>query len=346
MSVHAYDTATPRIGKVKGKMLKHAVPREVLGITGELHKMDKNMSDTMIFRRFVPFGGAATNSTTINQWDVDENQHLTQEGVTPDADTITPQDITVTLNQYACLYMYTDKTAELYEDNIPDAMKKQAGQRMGLVREKVRYGALKGCTNKFYSGGTSRATVDEVIGLTNLRSVTRTLHANRCDTITEVLAPSRNYNTTAVEASFLVFSHTDTEQDIRDLPGFTNVKDYGSRKTVHAMELGSVENFRFVISPELSPIADAGGAVAGLSIKSTSGTSADVYPIVVVGEDAWADLALRGKDSFDVIHIPHDREDKNDPLKQRGYLGSKFYATSFIQNDGWMAVIEAAVTDL
>ena len=346
MATQNYDTASPRIGKVKGKMLKHAIPREVLGITGEMHKIDKNMSDTVIFRRWLPFGGATTNSTTINQWSVDENAHLTQEGVTPDADTMAPQDITVTLNQYACLYMYTDKTAELYEDHIPDAMKKQAGQRMGLVREMVRYGALKGCTNKFYAGGSSRATVDEVAGISNFRAITRSLNNNRCDTVTQILSPSPNYNTTSIEAGFLVFSHTDTEQDIRDLPGFTPVKDYGSRKTIHPNELGSVENFRFIISPELSPIADSGAAVAGLNLKSTSGTSADVYPFIVVGEDAWGDLALRGKDSFDVIHIPHDREDKNDPLKQRGYLGAKFYATSFIQNDGWMAVLEAAVTDL
>ena len=75
MATQNYDTASPRIGKVKGKMLKHAIPREVLGITGEMHKIDKNMSDTVIFRRWLPFGGATTNSTTINQWSVDENAH-------------------------------------------------------------------------------------------------------------------------------------------------------------------------------------------------------------------------------------------------------------------------------
>lgn len=346
MTVQNYDTATPRIGKLKGEILKHAVPKEVLGITGTQHKMGKNQSDTVVYRRWLPYGGATTNATTINQWDVTANNHLTQEGVTPDADTITPQDIPVQLNQYSCLYMYTDKTANLYEDDVPEAMKKQTGQRMGLVREKIRYGALKGGTNKFYAGGTSRATVDETISLGLLRKVSRSLLGNRAELVTEILSPSADYNTTAIEAGFLVFCHTDMENDIRELPGFVECASYGSRKVMHELELGAVDRYRFICSPELDGIADSGAAVGTTGLASTTGTSIDVYPTIVVAEDAWGDVALRGMDSFDPTHIPANKKDKNDPHGQRGYVGSIFWSASFIQNDGWMAVVEAGVTDL
>jgi N4-gp56 family major capsid protein len=346
MSTQAYSTATPRIGKIKGAMLKHAIPREVLGITGTHHTMGMNESDTVIFRRWLPFGGATTSATTINQWSVDPANHLLSEGVTPDADTIAPHDITVQLNEYACLYSYTNKVAELYEDKIPDGMKKQAGQRMGLVRELVHYGALKGITNKFYAGGTTRATVDETIDLNSIRTIVRSLEANRCNMITEVLSPSQNYNTSGVEAGYLVFHHTDMNADIRDLPGFIPVADYGSRKPVHPRELGACEEFRFISSPELSSIADSGAAVGSTGLKSTSASNVDVYPVIVVGEDAWGDVALRGKDSMDIIHIPYDQPDKSDPLKQIGYIGNRFWSASFIQNDGWAAVLECGATDL
>jgi N4-gp56 family major capsid protein len=345
MAIQNYDTQDPRIGKLKGAMLKHAVPKEVLGITGTQHKMGKNQSDTVIFRRFLPFGGTTADATSINQWVVDENTHLTNEGVTPPADTIVPQDITVQLNQYSALYMYTDKTADLYEDDIPSAMKKQCGQRMGLVREKVRYGALKGCTNLFYAGGTSRATVDETISLGLLRKVTRSLMGNRCDMITEILSPSPNYNTTAVEAGYLVFCHTDCENDIRELPGFVECASYGSRKVMHECELGAVDRYRFIISPELSPITDSGATASGTGLV-TSGTNVDIYPMIVVADDAWGDVALRGLYSFNVSHIPHTQKDKNDPHGQRGYVGAMFWCAPFIQNDGWMAVVEVGVTDL
>jgi len=346
MSTQQYGTATARIGKLKGAILKHAVPREVLGITGDMHKMPKNQSDTIIFRRWLPYGGATTNSTTINRWSVTTTAHETQEGVTPDADTIAPQDITVQLTQYSCLYMYTDKTAVLYEDNIPDAMKEQCGERMGLVREMIRYGALKGCTNKFYAGGTTRATTDESVNLSGLRKIAQTLSANRADMITKVLSPSPNYNTSAVEQGYLVFCHTDCENDIRELPGFVPCASYGSRKPIHELELGTVERFRFIISPELTAIADSGAAVGTTGLASTTGSNIDVYPMIVVGDSAWADVALRGMNSFDVTHIPHSQKDKNDPLGQRGYIGASFWSAAFVQNDGWMAVYEVGVTDL
>lgn len=346
MTTQTYNLRTPRVGKLKGEILKHAVPVEVLGITGSNHKIGKNQSDTVIFRRWLPYGGATTNATTINQWSVDPNSHLTQEGVTPDADTLTPQDITVQLNQYSCLYMYSDKTAELYEDNIPTPMKKQVGQRMGLVREMIRYGALKGCTNKFYAGGTSRATTDEAISLGKLRAVTRSLAGNRGSMITEILAPSPNFNTSAIEAGYLVFCHTDMENDIRELPGFVECASYGSRKVMHEMELGAVDRYRFICSPELDSIADSGAAVGTTGLISTSSSNIDVYPVIIVAEDAWGDVALRGMDSFDITHIPHGKKDKSDPLGQRGYIGSSFWSASFIQNDGWMAVLECGATDL
>jgi len=347
MPTQAYDTVTPRIGKVKGAILKHAVPKEVLGITGNQHDLSNNVSDTVIFRRWLPHGGATTNATTINQWSVTAAAHQTQEGVTPTPDTIAPQDITVQLLEYSCLYMYTNKVALLYEDDIPKAQKKLTGQRMGLVRELVRYGALKGCTNKFYAGGTSRATVDEAVSLGNFRAIERSLLANRADTITEIISASASYNTSSVEACFLVFCHTDVCHDIRNLPGFTKVVEYGgSTKPMHPMEMGAVDNFRFIVSPELSSIIDSGAAVGSTGLKTTGSSNIDVYPVIVVAEDAWGDVALRGQNSFRVTEIPYSQKDKSDPHGQRGYIGAIFWSAAFVQNDGWMAVLECGVTNL
>lgn len=346
MPTQNYSTATPRVGKLKGEILKHAVPVQCLGISGDQKKIGKNQSDTVIYRRWLPKGGATTDATTINQWNVDPASHVVTEGVTPTAETMAPQDITVQLQQYACLYSYSDKTAELYEDKIPGEMKTQVGERMGLVREMIDYGALKGCTNKFYAGGTSRATVDEKISVALLRKVTRSIKGNRGKPVNKVLAGSADHNTTPVEPGYIVYVHTDAENDIRELAGYTPAAEYGQRKLVHECEIGSCENYRFVVSPELDPIIDSGAAIGSTGLMSTGAANVDVYPFIVLAADAWANTALRGMESFDPIHIPHNQKDKNDPLGQRGYLGAKFYSASFVQNDGWMAVIEAGCTAL
>ena len=345
MGIVSYDTNTPRIAKIKGEILKHAIPRNVLGMTGRQHKIGKNMSDTVVFRRWLPYGGAATSAATINAWVVDPNAHRTTEGVTPPADTIIPQDITVQLIQYSCLYAYTDRTADLYEDDIPTPMKKQAGQRMGLVKELVIYGVLKGCTNVFYAGGTSRATVDQTVSLNLLRKVTRSLESNRCDQITEVIQATARYNTAPIEAGYLVYCDTDMAHDIRELEGFTKAAEYSSMERCHPRELGACDEYRFITSPELGPVTNSGAAVGSTGLITAS-TNVDVYFLIVVGEDAWGDVALRGMDAFSLTHIPHNKIDKQDPLGQRGYVGGKFWCAPFIQNDGWMAVIECGATDL
>lgn len=346
MAIQNYSTESARVGKLKGETLKHAIPVTCLGISGDQKKMQKNNSDTVIYRRWLPKGGATTNADTINQWSVDANAHIVTEGVTPTAETMSAQDITVQLQQYACLYSYSDKTAVLYEDNIPSEMKQQTGERMGLVKEMIQYGVLKGCTNKFYAGGTTRATVDESVSLNLLRKVTRSIKGNRARPVTKVLSGSAMYNTSPVESGYLVFVHTDAESDVRDLPGFIKCAEYGNRKPIHPAEIGSVENFRFVVSPELASIADSGAAVGSTGLYSTSASNVDVYPFIVVASDAWADVALRGMESFDIIHIPHDKKDKNDPLGQRGFIGSVFWSAAYIQNDGWMSVVECGITDL
>lgn len=339
-----------RINKLKGEILAHSIPVEVLGITGQQKSMEKNKGNQVVYRRYIPYGATTANQNTINRWSVSDSAHLLAEGVTPTADALVPQDITVQLNQYGCLYQLTDVANDLYEDDLPAEMKQQCGERVGLVREMVRYGVIKGCTNKFWGGtGSTRATVNGKLTLALLRRMSKNLAANHASRITSVLAPSAEFATAPVEAAFLVFASTDLENDIRDLPNFKAVVEYGQRRPVHEQELGSCENYRFILSPELSAYADAATSVtaANFNLVSTTGTNPDVYPVIVCGKDAWGQLALRGMNSgLDPTYIPPGTKDKNDPLGQRGYIGAKFYMNAMILNAGWMAVAEVGATNI
>lgn len=335
-----------RIMRLKGAMLKYAIPVEVLGMTGEQSQMPRNMGMTTVYRRWIPFGGALTNSNTINRWSVDPAAHQLSEGIPPDADTLVPQDITVALQEYGCLYSLSNRTEDLYEDDVSGAMKKQCGLRIGLVREMIRWGTLKAGTNAYYVGGSSRAAVNGKISLNILRRIARTLRANHAAMVTDILAPAALFNTSSVEAAYLVFVHTDAIADVRDLPDFTKVADYGSRKTVSPHEIGTCEEFRFVCSPELNSYANAGAAVGTTGMFSTGNSTIDVYPFVVCGENAWGQVALRGEDSLDPTYIPPSQKTKDDPLGQKGYVGASFYMNCVRTNEGWMAVCEAGVSAL
>lgn len=341
-----YTTVAGRINQIKGETLAHAIPVEVLALGVKMKKMPKNEGDNITYRRWLPFGATSTNQNTQNRPVLTAAAHIITEGVTPTPDQITPVDVNVQIQQYACLYSYTDKAADLYEDDIPEEMKTQTGERMGLVREMIRYGALKACTNVIFAGGTSRVTVSQAISLNVIRRMVKTLKANHAAKKTRILSSSQNFDTSAIEASYLVFVHTDAEPDIRDLPGFVPVAKYANRSPINENEIGSCEEFRFVTSPELASYADAGAAVGATGLVSTGAANIDVYPFIVMGEEAAYDVALRGANSFDLVHLPPSQKDKADILGQRGYVGAKFYDAVLVTNQGWMGVIEAGVTNV
>ena len=129
------------------------------------------------------------------------------------------------------------------------------------------------------------------------------------------------------------------------MAGFKHISEYGQRKVIDQNEIGSVENFRFITSPELAPYIDSGAAVGSTGLY-TSGTLVDVYPFIICGEDAWGQIALRGDNSTDPTYITPGEKSKSDPLGQRGFVGAKFWFACKVLNEGWMAVIEAGVDDL
>jgi len=343
MGIQTYNNPQGRINKMAGEIIAHAMNTEVLAIACDDKKMPKNKSETIIFRSWVPYGGTVAQPNIFN---VSAAAHIVTEGVTPNADTIVPRDVTFVLNQYACLYALTDKENDIYEDDIPEAMKEQVGERMGLVREKALYGGMKAATNKFYSGGTSRTTVAGKITERFMQQMVRSLDKNHAKKLRPALGGSSDYGSAQVEASYIAFCHTDCTQDIRALPGFKETAIYGQRSVISEEELGSWQNVRFIVSADLDPYADAGAAIAGLGLASTTGTSADVYPVILVAKQAYGQVTLRGMNAIDPTYIPTSEKSAADPLGQRGYIGAKFWHTSGVLNPGWMAVGEAAVSDL
>ncbi len=355
MTMQTFGLTQGRINKFKGEILSHAVPLEVLSRAGRQVRMPRNQSDTYVARRWLPYGATATNANTINQFFQNATgdrgnalaaAHLTQEGVTPTPDSITPQDITVVMQQYSCLYGFTDKTYDLYEDDIPAAMKEQVGERVTLVNEQIVYGALKAATNQYYGGtGTSRATVNGKITLNLVRKIVKQLQANHAKPVNKLLGASGNYGTDAVAEGYTVYCHTDLEPDIRDLPGFVPVEKYATG-TPLPHEIGKVERIRFISSPDLPSIQDGGAAIGSTGLYSTTGTSIDVYPFIVMGSDAFSQIAIRGKESMDVTFLAPGQKSKSDPFGQRGYAGAIWWKAVMIENQGWMAVGNVGVTSL
>ena len=108
MATHAYTTVSGRINEVKGEVLAHALPVEVLALGCKMKQMPKKQGDNITYRRWIPFGATTTSVNTQNRPAATAAAHIVAEGVTPAADTLTPVDVNVVQSQYACLYAYTE----------------------------------------------------------------------------------------------------------------------------------------------------------------------------------------------------------------------------------------------
>lgn len=311
------------------KMLRHARPVIVLDKFGQSRPMPKNKTQTIKFRRPKVF--AASTIPLV-------------EGVTPTATQFQYEDVEATIKQYGQVVEFTDVIEDTHEDPVLSDAAEQAGENIGRTIEALTFGVLKAGTNVFYANGSARNAVNTTISLNKVRAVTRALKAQKAGMITKMMDGSINYATKPIEAGWIAVGHTDNDADVRNLAGFTPVAEYGSRKAIHDWECGSVEQVRFILSPDLSPFANAGGTAGDM--LSTGGTSADVYPMLFLGSDAYGTVPLRGLGAVSPTILRPGVKTKSDPLGQRGYVGWKTWFTAVILNQVWMARLEVAVSNL
>jgi N4-gp56 family major capsid protein len=353
MAIQNYGTVASRnlIRAAQG-MLEHAQPITVLGDFGTQREMPQNSTDTLVFRRTLPFGASTVGTTIENSTryvgtpDITASNFVLAEGVTPNSNTISFQDVSVQLQQYGVLFKYSSKTEQLYEDDIPGEMVKLTGETLAEVMELVRYGVLKAGSTVIYANGSSRASISTPISLNAIRKAARTLESNRARRVTSRLAPGVNFGTRAVQPAYVVFCHTDAVSDIRNLPGFTRVEEYGSFKPIHDREIGACEDFRFISSPLLKSFLAAGASVGSSGMLSVGAANVDVYPFIVIGEDCWGQVALKGMSAIKPVVLKASQTNHANPLGQFGYVGASTWFATVRLNDAFMARIEAGVTAL
>lgn len=315
------------------EMLKYAAPVVVLDRFGQSKPMPKNKGTVIKFRRPNVFTAADTPLV---------------EGVTPTPTSFSYTDVQATLKQYGQVGTITDVIEDTHEDPVLRDLTKQLGENVGRTQEKLGWGVLRAGTTVFYTNGTARTSVNTPITVNKIRAVVRELDKQKAMMFTRVLDGSPNYGTFPIDAGWIAVCHTDMKHDVRGLPGFVKVAEYGKRTLVHPREFGSLEEIRFVTSPDLASFADGGGAKggSGTDMVSTAGTSADVYPVMFFGEEAYGNVPLRGMGAVEPTIIPVNQKTKDDPLGQRGYAGWKMWSVWVRLNEAWMARLECAATAL
>ena len=168
----------------------------------------------------------------------------------------------------------------------------------------------------------------------------RALKRQNARPITSIIRSTPSFGTENVSPGYVGLVHPDLERDIRNLAGFTPAEKYGTISPWEN-EIGKIDDVRYVTSTIFEPWADAGGAKG--SMLSTTGTNADVYPVLYLGKDAYGIIALKGAYAVTPM-VVNPKPSDSDPLAQRGSAGFKTMQTAVILNDLWMCRAEVAAT--
>jgi len=310
-----------------GALLKRTSPGIITERLAQSKEMPKGKGRTLKFRRYARLSVATTPLL---------------EGVTPSASKPTYTDVIVTVEQYGDWIGLTDVVEDTHEDPILQEFKGLQSKQMVETRETLNIAVLVGGSNVQYTNGTARTDVNTTVDRGDFRLATRTLDAGNAAFYSEILSGSPKYGTEPIPAARFALCHTDLKPDLKNVSGFVRTADYPEPQKAQMYEVGSVDEFRIFCTTMFSAWADGGGTTT--TMISTTGTSADVYPIICLAPDAWATVPLRGKNSGNIA-VVNPKPASGDPLGQRGTLGWKFWHAAVILNDDLMDRIETAATD-
>lgn len=326
-----YGDITPRTAAFAQKeLLKRALPFLNIEKFGQGRPVPSNSTKVTKFRRFEA---------------LDSTPKTLSEGVTPSANTLTVTDVTATLVQYGDRIVISDVIQDTHEDPVFSEAQTILGEQAGQMIERIRWGVIKAGTNVVYGNGVAdRASVVTSISAGDLRLVVRTLKRQNAMPFTSMLKSSPNWGSQALPRCYVAFCHPDLEPDLRALTGFKPVEDYGSATPISDAEIGAFGYLRFITSTLYEPLAGANGTTAAVSTTGLLNTGGyiDLYPIVIVGQNSYGIVPLKGKSAADIM-VVNPKPSDSDPLAQRGHVGWKTMQTACVLNDAFMVRLEVGV---
>ena len=331
--LNLYGDISPRTaGYAAKKLIRRAVPFMNMGRFGQQTTLPRNETNTVKWRQY----SALPPSTAAMV-----------EGVTPTGDSITYRDVTKTLAQYGRHVEISDVVLDTHEDRILMDQMERLGQTAAMTQEMICYEAIRAGTNVIYGNSVAnRASVATAIATNQLNRALRNLDRNSTPLVTKKLDATDRVSTFGIPACYIAYCHPDMRNDLETLSGFRTIESYSQQAVISDSEIGTYKRIRFLTSPLYTPFLAAGASGSTLLTNGQGGGAtgnADVYPVIIHGEDAWATVNLAGEDSIKPFVINPKHTD-SDPYAQRGKVGFKFYSAATILADPWMMRCEAGVT--
>lgn len=181
--------------------------------------------------------------------------------------------------------------------------------------------------------GEGTASVVDYEDFTRLATI---LNDNRTPKQTKVITGSRMIDTKTISSGRVMYIGSELESTVKALAdsfgdrAFIPVQQYADAGTILNGEIGTVDQFRIVVVPEMLHWAGVGAAVGTNPGYRASAGKYDVFPMLVVGDASFTTIGFQtdGKTvKFKITtKMPGEATaDRSDPYGEMGFSSIKWY---------------------
>lgn len=269
-------------------------------------------------------------------------------------------DLTVAIAKYGNFINYTEELDLINVNSRAAQLMDKLGENAGHSLNALMRAVMDAETTARYAGGVATTTLTIApFGANDIRWAVNYLNRNSAMKFFSQGTGSTNVNTSTIRSSYFGICHSDVEEDIRAIPGFIGVEQYGGYTETFTSEFGAVNGVRFS-SSEIGPIG-AGAAVTSVTGMRGSAVNAnDVYSTFIYGREAIGSVGLgqehlasiyKGEDgappaSVEVINHPVGSSGVADPLNEVGSIGWKSWFAGKVLNSGWFVKVQSLSASL
>ena len=193
-------------------------------------------------------------------------------------------------------------------------------------------------TIKFAGNATLNTNVgaDDVVTYGDLMRLSIDLDNNRTPKHTKIITGTRMIDTRTVPGARVMYIGSEliptlkAMKDLHNNPAFISVEKYAAGTEVITGEIGAIDNFRFVVVPEMLKWAGVGADATANTTHYKTGTKFDVFPMLCVGSESFTTIGFQTDGKSVKFKITHKKPgeataDRNDPYGETGFMSIKWY---------------------
>lgn len=191
---------------------------------------------------------------------------------------------------------------------------------------------------KYAGAATQNSEVDGTAAVEygDLMRLSIDLDNNRTPKHTKVITGTRLVDTKTIPGARVLYIGSEllptirAMVDLHDDKAFIPVQHYAAGGTTLNGEVGTVDQFRLVVVPEMMKYAGAGADATENSTHYVTGSNFDVFPMLVVGDGSFSTIGFQTDGKTVKFKITHkkpgaDTADRTDPYGETGFMSIKWH---------------------